>query len=152
MEVKDLKTSEDCEKFARNLDRLGKPDIANNARLKGVKLRVVEKTNCYIKDNGNISAVERDTLIAIYAYEETLRKKYGKAQRAQRTWNAIKNNGIVSAAESAVKKQEDRVGYIALAEIGLEDLSFESVVLKYPDDFSEKAVSAAKSRLYKTMD
>jgi hypothetical protein len=36
---------------------------------------------------------------------------------------------------------------VALAEMGLEDLAFEAVILRHPDEFSEEAAAKSKERL-----
>lgn len=133
-----LKTVADCEQFALNVQaRL--PDLANAARRRAVELQALA--------HGAQSAAERESLAAVYAYERTLTKKKGKKVRASRTWQMIDRHGIIGAVERAVNRPADPVGYTALAEMGLQDLSFESVVLRHPDVFSPEAVARSYERL-----
>jgi len=132
-----LKTPEDCEQFALNVDaRL--PDLAQSARRRAVELRA--------EAHGASTAAEREALAAVYAYERVQSKKKGKRVRASRTWQMIDRHGIIKAVERAVNRPVDPVGYTALAEMGMQDLAFEAVVLRYSDTFSPEAVDKAAER------
>jgi len=134
-----LETPEECEKFAKNAMRLNRPDLANEARKRAFELRA----NAY----GPVSDAERECLEVLYAYEEVLSKKNGKRTRATRTWQMIKRHGILAAAERAVNRVTETVGYTALAEMGLQEFTFEAVVIRYPHLFSEQAVLRSKERM-----
>ena len=133
-----LKTPEDCEQFALNVQaRL--PDLARDARRRAVELRAAS--------HGATVAVEREALAAVYAYERVLCEKRGKKVRASRTWQMIERHGIIGAVERAVNRDSDATGYIALAEMGMQDLAFESVVVRHQEVFSQAAVSRSHERL-----
>src|SRR5262249_44884387 len=111
-----LKTPADCDQFALNVQaRL--PDLAKAARRRAVELQALA--------HGAESIAEREALAAVYAYERVLSKKKGKNVRASRTWQMIDRHGIIGAVERAVNRPADPVGYTALAEMGMQDLSFE---------------------------
>lgn len=133
-----LKTPEDCEQFALNV-QAKLPDLAQAARRRAVELRA--------SAHGAETAAEREALAAVYAYERVLSKKNGKKVRASRTWQMIERHGIIEAVERAVKRPADPAGYTALAEMGMQDLSFESVVVRHPDAFSPEAVARSDERL-----
>ena len=136
--VSRLKTPEECEQFALNVQ--GRfPDLAREARRRAVELKG--------ESHGEANAAERDALIAVYAYERVLSEKRGKKIRASRTWQMIDRHGIIEAVERAVKRDSDPSGYTALAEMGMQDLAFEAVVLRHPDVFSEEAVARSAERL-----
>ena len=138
-----LKTPDDCEQFALNVEaRL--PDLACAARRRAVELRAAE--------HGTETAAEREALEAVYAYERVLWKKRGKRIRAARTWQMIKRHGIIDTVERAVKRNDDPAGYTALVEMGMQDLAFEAVVLRYPDVFSPEAVLRSAERLKRWRD
>jgi hypothetical protein len=137
--IKRLKTPADCEKFAKNAIRLGRPDLADETRIRAVELRANEY--------GANSQAEKECLQAIYAYEEVLTKKNGRRTRASRTWQMIKRHGILEAAERAVNREEPTIGYKALADIGMQEYLFEAVILRHPELFSEGAVQKSKDRL-----
>lgn len=137
--IKKLKTPEDCERFAKNAIEHDRIDLAQEARRKAVELRA----SAY----GAISDAELECLEAVYAYEEALSEKNGKKTRASRTWPKIKEQGILPAIEDIVNRKQESVGYTLLRDMGLEDYSFEAVVVKYPELFSEEAIAVSYERI-----
>ena len=133
-----LKTPEDCEQFAINI-RLKLPDLVQVARRRAVELRAASY--------GAESPAELAAVEAVYAYERVLSDAKGKKSRASRTWQMITRHGIIEAVERAVKRPVDPAGFTALAEIGMLDLAFESVVRRHPDVFSAEAVASSTERL-----
>ena len=131
--VAKLKTPEDCAVFAKNVTERGRPDLALAARKRAVQLRA--------ESFGATSEVERECIEAVYAYEEVLSAKAGRRQSASRTWPMIKRHGVIEAVERVVKRKADALGYTALVEMGLEELAFEAVVLRYASSFSAEAVA-----------
>lgn len=92
-----LKTPAECEQFAINVaTRL--PELARAAKRRAVELRAAE--------HGASSDAEREALAAVYAYERALSEKRGKTIRASRTWQMIKNHGIIGAVERAVDRKD----------------------------------------------
>ena len=69
--VSRLKTPKECENFARNALRLGGQDLATQAKQQAVKLRAAQY--------GATTDAERECLEAVYAYEEVLTTRNGKA-------------------------------------------------------------------------
>lgn len=133
-----LKTPEECEQFAINVQ--GRfPDLARAARRRAVELRAAA--------HGATSAVEKEALAAVYAYERVLSESKGRKIRASRTWQMIERHGILGAVERAVSRDYDPVGYTALVEMGMQDLAFEAVVVRHPDAFSPDAVARSAQRL-----
>ena len=137
--VKKLKTVEACTRFAANATRLGRPDLADEARRRAVEIRA--------ESHGAESDAEHECLQAVYAYEEVLSSKNGRRTSASRTWQMIKRHGILEAAERAVNRDKETAGYTALVEMGLQEYAFEAVILRHPDEFSPEAVSISKHRL-----
>ena len=137
--VKKLDTPAKCETFARNCIERGRQDLAQEAKARAVQLRAEE--------HGAETDAEREALEAIYAYEEVLSANRGKKTRASRTWQMINRHGITDAVERALNRPTDAQGYQALVDLGLEEYSFENVVLRYPGVFSEQALEIAGERL-----
>jgi hypothetical protein len=133
-----LQTPEECEQFIINV-RSRLPELAQAARRRSVELRAAA--------HGAKSTAEREALAAVYAYERVLSEKKGKKVRASRTWQMIERRGIIDAVESAVKRPADPIGYTALAEMGMHDLAFESVVQRHPEVFTPEAVARSAERL-----
>ena len=134
-----LKSVEACEIFARNATRLGRPDLAEQARLRAIEIRAGA--------HAVTEPAEKECLQAIYAYEEVLAERNGRRIRANYTWRMVREKGIIAAVESLVSREINAAGYTRLAEMGLEEFSFEAVVLRYPEFFSDIAVKNAKQRL-----
>ena len=135
-----LKTPDECKQLALNVqDRL--PDLARAARRRAVELQAAA--------HGAASAAEREALEAVYAYERVLSQKRGKKIRASRTWQMIERRGIVGAVERAVRRRDNPSGYLALVKMGMQDLSFEAVVVRHPEVFSKEAISRSTDRLRK---
>jgi hypothetical protein len=137
--VAKLKTPEDCERFAKNARDHDRPDLADEARRRAVELRAAA--------HHAVSEAEKEALKAIYAYEEALSRKNGKRTRANRTWQMIKRHGLIASVERAVNRPTETAGYRMLKEMGLQDLAFEAIVIRYPDLFSEEARVRCAERL-----
>ena len=93
--------------------------------------------------------VEREAFEAVYAYQEARSTQAGRPFRASRTWPMIERLGILAAVERLVSKADDSDCYPTLVGMGMEDMAFESVVVRHRDAFSEKAVTASEARLKK---
>jgi len=137
--VKKIKTTKGCENFAKNANKLGHPELANEAKRRAVEIRAEEY--------GAKSDAENEAIQAIYAYEEILTKKNGRRTRASRTWQMIKRHGIIESVERAVNRKAETQGYTALVEMGLEEFAFEAVILRYPEIFSDEAVKISRLRM-----
>jgi hypothetical protein len=59
----------------------------------------------------------------------------------------IDRRGIIEAVNRAVTRDVDTAGFKALAEMGMLDLAFEAIVLRYPHRFSKEAVEQSARRL-----
>lgn len=129
-----LKTAEECQKIAKIFS-----DLSNYARLRSVELRAIE--------HGFKEEVEFELLKVLYAYEDVLTKKNNRKTPAARTWQMVKRDGIIKAAEKAVNREADAMGYQVLADMQMKDLTFEAVIIRYPKYFSKEAVIKSKSRL-----
>ncbi len=134
-----LKSPEDCEQFAKNVEERGKPELALQARRRALEIRAEQR--------GAKTEVEKEALQAIYAYEEFLTRKNGRRTRAMRTWQMIERRGILPAIERLVNRKTDASGYTALVEMGMQDFAFEAIVLRYPEEFTSETVQRAKHRL-----
>ena len=136
--IQKLKTPEECMQVATNV-RDRNPDLARDARRRAVELRAAS--------HGVKSTVELELLKVTYAYEEVLSEKNKRRTRAARTWQMIDRYGIIAAAERAVNRKIEATGYKVLVAMGLHDLTFEAVIVRHPDKFSQEVVARAKERL-----
>lgn len=134
-----LKTVAECRTFAENARERGAKDLADQSLQRAIQLRAQAR--------GATTDVEHECLEAVYAYEEILTSKRGKRQPASRTWQMIKRHGVLPAVERIVTKVAESSGYTELVKMGLKDFSFEAVVVRHPESFSQDAVSKSKERM-----
>jgi hypothetical protein len=136
--VERLNTPEECEQFAINVQKR-LPDLALAAKRKAVELRAAE--------HKAQTTVERQALNALYAYERVMSEQRGRKYYAARTWQMIDRRGIIPAIESLVNRPTAAIGYTALAEMGMPDLTFEAVVVNNRDCFTAEAFTKSTERL-----
>ena len=137
--VQILNTSEECDLVAKIFSNL-----ARTARLRSIELRA--------KSHGKINLVEYELYKALYAYEDVLTEKHDRKTRASRTWQMVNRYGIIEAAEKAVNRKIDPLGFIILSRLGLEHLTFEAVIVRYLGSFKPEIVEIARLRLAKLED
>lgn len=120
-----------------NAKRLGRDDIWREAFRKLCSLEGAEQTE----------PLHRDFHETLAAYEYLLSQKNGRATRASRTRLKLKSKGVIQCLEDWVTSKAPTEGYELLMANGLAEMTGESLVLKYPAQFSEAAVAAAKARM-----
>ncbi len=133
-----LKTHEDCESFAKNVEAKH-PDLAREARRRAVELKAIAY--------GATTDAEREALQAVYAAEAALSAKNGKKTRASRTWQSIKRWGLLQTVERVVSKRKETDAYKALIDMDMADFTFESVVVRHPAAFAPETLVHAQKRL-----
>ncbi len=133
-----IKTPEDCEQFAKNVEGTHLK-LAKQARRRAVELRAA--------NYGASSDAELEALQVVYAIEEIRSKLTGKKARATQTWQSIQRNGILPTVEKVVVRKTITEDYEALVEAGMEDFTFERVVQRHHALFSAEAVAQAEARL-----
>jgi hypothetical protein len=135
-----LKTAKEAESLARNAKRAGQHELETAALRRATELRVIEE--------GFNSPAERAIGEALLAYEEKQRQlKNNPKFRASRTRNMLRAHTPLIAAERMVLSSKPSVGYTVLEDAGLRSLSFEAIIVQFPEEFSEEAVEASKARL-----
>jgi hypothetical protein len=133
-----LKTRDECDQFIKNVEGT-RPDLAQAARRRAVDLQVAA-------DDAATSPVLRDIRGALYAYEEVLFLKHGKRLRANHTRRAFGNHGDIGAVERIVLKP-DSEGLANMEAASMFDWTFEAVVARNSEHFSEAANAAARAKL-----
>ncbi len=74
-----------------------------------------------------------------------LQKREGKT--ANRTFQMLANRGLIESAEISVSKAKPTQGYEVLEEADLKALSFEQIIVDFPDEFSPRALWFARKTL-----
>lgn len=133
-----LKTPEDCEQVALNVEAK-QPAFAVAARRKAIEIKA--------STHKATTEAEEHSFQAVYAYERVMTLERGRKTRATRQWQMVAKLGIIVAMESIVKTPTGSAGYEALVKMGMQDMSFEAVVLRHPDVFSAEAVARARQSL-----
>ena len=133
-----LKTPEDCEQVALNVEAK-QPAFAIAARRKAIEIKA--------STHKATTEAEEHSFQAVYAYERRMTLERGRKTRATRQWKMVTKLGIIEAMESIVKNPTASAGYQALVKMGMQDMSFEAVVLRHPDVFSAEAVEQSKQSL-----
>lgn len=134
-----LKTSHDARSFAENARRLGYPQLEEQALQRATDLQAIEE--------GYITPAEQAIAAALYAYEEQQTQLKGRTFRANRTRQMLAKHGALAAAERMVLQRQPSKGFEVLEEAGLQELSFEAIIDRFPDEFSAAALAAARARL-----
>jgi len=137
--VERLRTPAECEIFAKNANARNHPELALAAQRKAIDLKV--------STHETSSPVEAEGLAAVYAYEALLTRRNGKKTRATGTWQAIKRYGIIEAIQRAVNRPPEGPATVTLRDLGLEDLTFEALVVRHEASFSAAAIEVSKARL-----
>jgi len=120
-----------------NAKRLGRDDIWREAFRKLCSLEGADQTD----------PLHRDFYQTLAAYEQLLTQKNGRATRASRTRLKLKSKGVVQCLEDWALSKAPSEGYELLMANGLPEMTGESLVLKYPEQFSEAVIAAAKARM-----
>ena len=102
---------------------------------------------CELEGMDQTDPLHRDFYEMLAAYEELLTEKNGRTTRASRTRQKLKNRGVVQCLEDWAVSSASTQGFELLIQNGLGELTGEYLVLKYPDSFSDKAITAARIRL-----
>ncbi len=95
---------------------------------------VVRETGLVMSE---LSEAEQRIVLAIGEYAGIM-KLQGKTPN--RTLQQIRSRGLIDAAEVSVCRKKPTQGFSVLLDADLEDLSYERIVLEYPDEFSPRAI------------
>jgi hypothetical protein len=120
-----------------NAKRLGRDDIWRDAFRRLCALEGADQTD----------PLHRDFYEMLAAYEHLLSEKNARATRATPTRLKAKNKGVILVLEEWVTSKAPTDSYELLTAKGMSELTGESLVLKYPEQFSAEAIAAAKARL-----
>ncbi|WP_087693494.1 hypothetical protein [Pseudomonas sp. PE-S1G-1] len=135
-----IKTAKEARTFAQNAKTLGNVAAEAKALDRAMDLQAQE--------DGFVTAAQVAIARALYVYEaEQARAKGQKKYLAKRTRNMFRVHGPLLAAERMVLSPRPSQGYAVLTQAGLGSASFESIIDKYPEEFSAQAVLAARARL-----
>jgi hypothetical protein len=104
---------------------------------------------CALQGISESDPLHRDFAQTLAAYEELLTQKNGRRTSAARTRQKLANKGIEQSLEDWALATQPTAGFELLMSNGLEHLTGETLVVKYAERFSARAVNAARDRLTK---
>lgn len=135
------KTIADCDKLITNALKAGNSELALLTRKKKIALQAAL--------HGATKQVEVDAWTGIYAIEEYRRSQGKRHWRASYTRRAIDNRSgdIVSTVNDTVSRAEPTDGFQEMIDAGLAEFLWERLVLRFPDQFSVRAIEQARARL-----
>lgn len=139
--VEMAKTPAQCDSLIANALNAGNNELALLARKRKIVLQAAQ--------HGATKHVEVEAWNGIYAIEEH-RRSQGKAHwRANYTRRAIdnRNGDIVSTVDDTVSRAAPTDGFQEMIDAGLEEFLWERLVLRFPEQFSVRAIEQARLRL-----
>jgi len=144
--VAKAKTWDDLLKIERNIEAHGLLDSDAKAAL---RQKATQFGREYLVQRANLASdvltdAENRILDVIGEYW-ALQKRAGKP--ISRTLTQITNRGLLEAAETSVCRAKPTLGFQNLTDAGLDDLSYEKIVVEYPEEFSPRAIWFARRTL-----
>lgn len=136
-----LKTPEECERFATNVEERGFAGAASAARMKWAKLRAAA--------HRQTDPVEREALEALYAHEFVLSGFRSNARRVLHARAEINCFGALPTVERMLGKGPKPAldAYRKLVNAGMQEMAPEAVVLRHPEAFNPRIVANARRTL-----
>lgn len=134
------KTSQEARQLAKNARVVGRFDIETQALEYAKTLRAQE--------DGYATPAELAIANVLYAYEEAQsRSKDESNYRAKRLRGMLKKHGPIQTAELLALNPERSTGFDMLEGEGQQDMTFEAIIVRFPEEFSDDALHAARARL-----
>ncbi|QEL55182.1 hypothetical protein [Chromobacterium paludis] len=133
--LRDWKEYQAFTKNAAAMDRLT-PEVKAALDRRSVELGrelVAQKTGLNLT---NLSTAEEKIVLAVSQY---VALKELQSSHATRTFDQLRNRGLIGAAESAVCRGSPTEGFRTLSEANHSDISYEQIVVDHADEFSERA-------------
>lgn len=139
--VAKAKSPADCDTLITNAAKAGNSELALLARKKKILFQAAL--------HGATTQVEVEAWNGIYAIEEYRRSQGSKHWRANYTRRAIdnRNGDIVTTVDETVSRAAPTDGFQEMIDAGLEEFLWERLVLRYPEQFSSRAIEQARARL-----
>jgi hypothetical protein len=120
-----------------NAKRLGRSDVYERAF----------RQLCRVEGRNIDDPLESEFAVVMRALEEALTQEAGKTKRLNRTRQKLGRAGIHKTLSDLALKPTPSLGFKKLVEFGMADMSAESLILKYRDQFEPSVVEAATKRL-----
>ncbi|GIK82894.1 MAG: hypothetical protein BroJett024_39990 [Alphaproteobacteria bacterium] len=120
-----------------NARRLGRDDVYQAAF----------RQLCRIEGRDIDDPLAADFAAVMRALEEALSEQNGRTTRLSRTRQKLARAGVRKTLADLALKPKPSEGFLKLMEFGMADMSAESLILKYRQEFEPEVVAAAERRL-----
>ena len=120
-----------------NARRLGRDDVYQAAF----------RQLCRIEGRDMDDPLEAEFSVVMCALEEALSEQNGKTTRLSRTRQKLSRVGVRQILTDLALKSKPSDGFMKLMEFGMADMSAESLILKYRQEFEPEVIAAAERRL-----
>jgi hypothetical protein len=121
----------------KNARRLGREDV----------YRAALRQLCRVEGRNIDDPLESEFAVVMRALEEAMTEEAGKTKRLSRTRQKLNRVGVRQTLADLALKPQPSLGFIKLVEFGMADMSAESLIIKYRDQFEAPIVEAAAKRL-----
>lgn len=137
--IGNLPSWEDIRQFRHNAEAKGRltPEVQSALDRRSVEIGrvlVAQKTGI---DVSTLSPAEEKIVQAVSQYMVI---KASQGSHASRTFDQLRNHGLIGAAENAVCRASPRDGFKTLADANQSHISYEQIVLAHPEEFSARAI------------
>src|SRR3954452_11954980 len=122
-----------------NAKRLGRNDVYQDAF----------RQLCRVEGRDLSDPLAAEFAAVMRALEEVLTQEAGKTKRLNRTRQKLERVGVRQTLADLALKPQPSIGFLKLIEFGMVDMSAESLILKYHNEFTSEVVAAARKRLKK---
>jgi hypothetical protein len=122
-----------------NAKRLGRDNVYRDAF----------RQLCRVEGRDLSDPLEQEFAVVMRALEEALTEEAGKTKRLNRTRQKLARAGVRKTLADLALKTQPSIGFLKLVEFNMADMSAESSILKYRDQFDPEVVRAARERLEK---
>ncbi|UGY27321.1 hypothetical protein HU675_0011480 [Bradyrhizobium septentrionale] len=102
---------------------------------------------CRVEGRNIDDPLEAEFAAVMRALEEALTEEAGKTKRLNRTRQKLNRAGVRRTLADLAMKATPSLGFLKLVEFGMGDMSAESLILKYREQFEPVVVEAAANRL-----
>lgn len=102
---------------------------------------------CRIEGRDIDDPLAADFAAVMRALEEALSEQNGRTTRLSRTRQKLARAGVRKTLADLALKPKPSEGFLKLMEFGMADMSAESLILKYRQEFEPEVVAAAERRL-----
>jgi hypothetical protein len=127
--------------WINNAEREGASDVADSARRRLIAVQALKNID------SSSDPLVLDFWKSIAALEFELSVERGKTIRLSRTRQKIGRVGVQKTLADLALQSSPSEGYFLLRDRDMLDLSAEAVVLRFPNEFGEDVLEAARKRL-----